>query len=217
LGFVWEVLATWESRYAALVEYKRKHGNCRVPTKSKDDASLGNWVSMMRLRRSQGRLSAERIRLLDQLGFVWNRAFEAQSGVAWESKYAELVEYQRMHGHCRVSTLSEDHANLGNWVSGMRRYRKQGKLNEERIRRLDKIGFVWTRTEEAWESKYAELVEYKRTHGHCRVPQSHSRLGRWVNTVRGYRRRAKLSEERVRRLDLLGFTWDMPPGPHPRD
>ena len=62
-----------------------------------------------------------------------------------------------------------------------------------------------------------ELVEYKRIHGHCRVPQSHSSLGRWVNTVRGYRRRAKLSEERVRRLDLLGFTWDMPPGSRQRD
>ncbi len=62
---------------------------------------------------------------------------------AWESKYAALVEYQRTHGHCRVSTLSKDDASLGKWVSTIRSYRKQGKLSEERIQRLTQLGFEW--------------------------------------------------------------------------
>jgi hypothetical protein len=115
---------------------------------------------------------------------------------------------------------SKDHASLGTWVSMMRAYRKKGKLSEDRIRRLNQIGFVWDGTlearmteaqEEAWESKYAALVEYKRTHGHCRVPirsKDHPSLGNWVRTMRGYRRRGKLSKERIRRLDELGFVWD---------
>ena len=65
--------------------------------------------------------------------------------------------------------------------------------------------------------RLSALVEYQREHGHYRVPQSHVSLGRWVSTVRGYRKQGKLSEERIRRLDALGFTWSMPKRPHRRD
>ena len=100
----------------------------------------------MRGYRKRGKLSEERIRRLDELGFVWDGALEAslkKSQETWESKYAALVEYQRTHGHCRVPSDAKEHDSLGMWVSTMRAYRKQGKLSEERIRRLDELGFVW--------------------------------------------------------------------------
>jgi len=213
IGFVWaRAEEAWESKYAALVEYQRVHGHCRVSAVSKDYASLSKWVRIMRVYRRRGKLDEERIRRLTQLGFVWDGASKARIAEAWESRYAALVEYQRTHGHCRVPTQSKDHASLSQWVSTMRGYRRRGKLDEERIRRLTQLGFVWDGAskagmEEAWESKYAALVEYQRTHGNCRVPCDTS-LGRWVSKMRKYRRWGKLSEERIRRLDELSFTWD---------
>jgi glycosyltransferase A (GT-A) superfamily protein (DUF2064 family) len=142
----------WESKYAILVEYRRVHGHCRVSTLSKDHARLGRWVGTIRGYRKQGKLSKERIRRLNQLGFVWDgrerKAVEARMEKAWESNYTALVKYQRAHGHCRVSTLSKNHARLGRWVSTMRGYRKQGKLSKERIRRLNQLGFVWNGRQE---------------------------------------------------------------------
>ena len=73
IGFTWtRAKEAWESHYAALVEYQRAHGHCRVPTQSKDHARLGNWVRMMRTYRKLDKLSEERIRRLTQLGFAWD-------------------------------------------------------------------------------------------------------------------------------------------------
>jgi len=63
--------------------------------------------------------------------------------ISWERRLKELEAFKKEHGHCRVSTLSKDHARLGRWVNTMRGYRRQGKLSEERIRRLNQLGFVW--------------------------------------------------------------------------
>ncbi|MGA2031333.1 MAG: helicase associated domain-containing protein [Thermoguttaceae bacterium] len=144
IGFVWTpTKAAWESKYAALVKYQRAQGHCRVSKLSKDHASLGNWVRTMREYRKRGKLSEERIRRLTQLGFEWDGTVEARAEEAWESKYAALVEYQRTHGHCRVPNQSKDLVSLYNWIGTMRRYRKRGKLSEERIRRLTQLGFRW--------------------------------------------------------------------------
>jgi len=207
LGFVWTRREeVWESKYAALVQYKRTHGHCRVPIESEDHARLGNWVSLMRVRKKQGKLSKERIRRLDELGFVWDAGSKVKRE-SWDSKYAALVEYQRMHGHCRVP---KSHASLCNWVRMMRGYRKRGTLSEERIQRLDALGFVWG-VLATWESNYAALVEYQRAYGHCRVPtksKDHARLGNWVSMMRLRKSQGRLSEERIRRLTQLGFVWD---------
>tara|TARA_B100001142_G_C14153230_1_gene585411 strand:- start:698 stop:892 length:195 start_codon:yes stop_codon:yes gene_type:complete len=33
--------------------------------------------------------------------------------------------------------------NLGSWVSERRKFKKKGKLSEERIAQLDTLGFIW--------------------------------------------------------------------------
>ena len=215
IGFSWTPAEeAWESKFAALVEYRRVHGDCLVPTLSKGHARLSNWVRGMRTYRKQGKLSQERIRRLTQLGFVWDGALEAKmeefSEGVWESKYAALVEYRRAHGHCRVPGRSKDHASLGRWVLRMRSYRRQGKLSQERIRRLTQLGFVWDAFEEQWERMFAALVEYKKAHGDCNLPASwppNSRLAAWVNTQRSYNTKGKLRPERKKQLGALGFQF----------
>ena len=70
LGFVWDdLVARWETMYAALVEFHKKHGHCNVSTLSK--TRLGLWVKNQRAAHRQGRLSKERISRLEQLGFDW--------------------------------------------------------------------------------------------------------------------------------------------------
>jgi hypothetical protein len=82
----------------------------------------------------------------------------------------------------------------------------------ERAQRLDEIGFVWRIVEkDAWELMFVTLMEYKQTHGHCNVPQKGGeckKLGKWVNTMRWHFKQGKLSVDRIRRLDMLGFVWN---------
>ena len=139
LGFAWEPRKQrWEEMLSALVEYKVKHGDCNVPYDWPENPRLGRWVQTLRTSRKHGKLTQARIRQLDGLGFVWSR-----QETSWHSMYGALAEYQRAHGHCRVSTLDKQHARLGNWVRTQRYARKKGKLSEERIRLLDQLGFVW--------------------------------------------------------------------------
>jgi hypothetical protein len=74
---------------------------------------------------------------------------------------------------------------------------------------LDGIGFIWNPRAEQWEIGYSALRTYKKSKGHCRVPQDYIeegfRLGEWVSRQR--QRKTKNLEDRIRRLDELGFDW----------
>ena len=65
-----------------------------------------------------------------------------------------------------------------------------------------------------WEAKFKLLEEFRKEHGHCRVPQKHSvnnvKLGNWVNTQRqSYQKylAGKNSPMTQERIDALQFTW----------
>jgi hypothetical protein len=138
---MWEPnIEKWEVMFADLIAYRAKHGDCKVPARWPGNPQLASWVHWQRTSRKLNTITQDHVKRLDKIGFVW-RGPEG----AWESKYAALIEYRRVHGNCRVPILSKDHASLGKWVSRMRGYRRQGKLSAERIRRLDALGFIWHR------------------------------------------------------------------------
>src|SRR5271157_5501886 len=62
-----------------------------------------------------------------------------------------------------------------------------------------------------WRQRLEELAAFKKTYGHCCVStldKRHVSLGNWVRTQRGRRRRGQLSQEQIRVLDQLGFSWE---------
>lgn len=86
IGFVWATLerghVPWEVRFEELMAYKHKYGDCLVPIGYKENPQLSSWVSTQRqemklLKEGKPtRLTEDRIRLLDDGGFVW----ESQRG-----------------------------------------------------------------------------------------------------------------------------------------
>jgi hypothetical protein len=191
--------AQWEEQFEALIAYEAKHGHCNVPTGSQ----LGNWVGTQRgAYKGQGsaKLSAERIKRLDEIGFDWDRR-----ATQWEDGFAELVAYKAKHGHCNVPTGAQ----LGNWVHAQRRARKgqgTGRLSAEQIKRLDDLDFVWDPLDAQWEEQFEALIAYEAKHGHCNVPRG-SQLGNWVGTQRTVYKDGKLSDQRVTRFEAIGFQW----------
>jgi hypothetical protein len=117
-----------------------------------------------------------------------------------------------VHGHCRISTLSEDCRLLGNWVHTQRTLHKQGRLDEERIARLDAIGFTWDLRREIWEAMFAALEEYRHATGHCDVPQAYAdnpKLGNWVMMQRAGYKAGRLDGEQIERLQAIGFRFSI--------
>mmetsp|Transcript_8179 Transcript_8179/g.14953 ORF Transcript_8179/g.14953 Transcript_8179/m.14953 type:complete len:590 (-) Transcript_8179:233-2002(-) len=68
----------------------------------------------------------------------------------------------------------------------------------------------------SWEKRYNELIEFKRIHSHCEVPQNYAEnasLGTWVNKQRMEHKSriegnsSSLNDTRLERLQLIGFRW----------
>ena len=79
VGFEWSPQDnSWNDLHRLLVEYEAEHGNCLVPQRYSKNKALGTWVgkqrTQYRLRREgkQTPLTEDRIKLLDEVGFVWS-------------------------------------------------------------------------------------------------------------------------------------------------
>ena len=205
LGFVWDARSDqWEEGLTYFRAYKRREGHCRVPNLHLENGfGLGGWVSRHRARKDK--LSSERQRQLDQLGFVWEPWEED-----WNEGYAHLKAYKNRENHCLVPTNHEEgRYPLGAWVIKQRA--KQIDILPDRRRKLNALGFVWDRGFEAgWEKGFNSLTQYKNREGHCRVPKAHIeqgyRLGMWVNGQR--QKKGTMPIQRRKRLDSIGFIWD---------
>jgi len=155
--------------------------------------------------KKNGELEAKRITRLENLGFEWD-----PFATAWERHFAGLVQYRNEYNNCNIPTGWAQNPQLANWTATQRRLKNQGKLEKERVMRLEALGFIWDQLSAAWESKFSELVHYKKVNGNCDVPTAslkNPQLGSWVSEQRKAKKNAKLSRDKVRRLEDLGFNW----------
>ncbi len=73
---------------------------------------------------------------------------------------------------------------------------------------LNEIGFSWEPRDFIWQQHYQELLDYKKMNGNSNVPQGYSdkRLVTWVLTQRNYRKKQKLSYDKIKLLNEIGFS-----------
>jgi hypothetical protein len=102
---------------------------------------------------------------------------------------------------------------LGRWVGHQRQNKLNGLLTPSRISTLDSIGFSWDiRRDRQWEIGLQNLRRYLELHGDCLVPASfvfdNFNLGAWVNNRRQEFLEESLSEEKIKALEELSFSWN---------
>ncbi len=128
----------------------------------------------------------------------------------WEALFQALVAFKENQGHCGVPQRWSENPELARWVSTQRYHYKKGKLGEERVARLEDLGVEWDPVTANWEEMFQALVAFKENQGHCGVPnkwRENPQLATWVSNQRQTFRKGELSEERVVRLEALGFEW----------
>lgn len=62
--------------------------------------------------------------------------------IKWDNQFKELQKFQKKTGHCLVPFHYDANPSLGLWVSNQRC--RKDKLSEDRLDRLDAIGFEWS-------------------------------------------------------------------------
>ncbi|VEU37781.1 unnamed protein product [Pseudo-nitzschia multistriata] len=166
---------------------------------------------------------ATRIRRLNEVGFVWD-AREA----SWQDMYQRLLVYKEQNnGSTMVPFVPQDHRSnnkssgsteqqsesLGVWVKVQRHKKQLGEMSEKRLVLLNEIEFVWDPQEAQWAEMFDRLCKYQKENNGCtRVPRAYSpdpELGAWLNTNRRAYKRKTLPQERIDRLDSIGFVWEI--------
>ncbi|MSU63737.1 MAG: DEAD/DEAH box helicase, partial [Pedosphaera sp.] len=98
MGFIWHPDDDyWETMFQSLLDYKQRHGDCKVPCPCPENTQLGNWVRTQRAAQQSGILSAEHFQLLDEAGVRWSLTDEV-----WDGAFNELADYKQNHGNCNV-------------------------------------------------------------------------------------------------------------------
>jgi len=137
LSFVWDPLeVAWEEMFTQLTVYKQAHGDCNVSKHSKDNHKLGTWCSSQRENYYKNKIPADRLKRLEDLGFVWDR-----HEFTWEEMFVELTAHKQAHGDCNVPFHWKDNPKLARWCSSQRRIHKNNKLSPDRVKRLADLGF----------------------------------------------------------------------------
>ena len=132
-----------------------------------------------------------------------------QLGVSWDRSYGLLKKFKKDYGHCRVSQNRRvDTERLGTWVSTQRTFKD--RLSQDRIDRLNLLGFSWDPRIELWEGCFESLADFQKREGHCNTPSNLTangiRVSSWIERQRA--RRAQLTTHQIRRLNAIGFSWD---------
>jgi hypothetical protein len=129
----------WEKMLSEVQAFIKKHD--RLPSTNSSrvkERSLAVWCYRQRTEYRAGRLKADRLKHVEQLGLLQDRKREQ-----WKTRYKQVYQFSRIHG-----ALPKNHAidrterTLGRWCDHQRYLHSQGKQSKDRISILRTAGII---------------------------------------------------------------------------
>jgi superfamily II DNA or RNA helicase len=189
--------------------YHDQHGNLDAPTThvTATGFRLGAWLSAQRAERNGGTMPADRIRLLDQAGMIWDRL-----DAAWMSAYRDLRAFHGLRRHFEVPAdyRTADGIKLAEWQGTQRDAERAGKLTASRRALLDEIGFPWDPAEARWMRRYRELTDALARHGSPGNLPAGSPEATWLEGQHLAHHRGKLPAGKITLLEQAGIAVRRP-------
>lgn len=216
IGFDWSSKnkrRTFEEIYSLLVAYKKKYGNCIVPSTAVfEDVRLGNYVRQ--IRSGKMKITEVQRKKLNDIGFCWKR-MNYKKKLKFAEVYELITAYVLLHGNALIPSNYETPAGikLGQIVSSIRSGVR--RTTPEQKKKLNEIGFVWRVRKPGIKKSFEEIYEllklYVNEYGDCLVPQNFifhdEKLGIYVSRYRAAKER--FSPEKRKLLDEIGFAWQL--------
>ena len=149
IGMVWEnrnQLAkneAWQNQFSGVYAFYLENGHLEIPDDYAEGKgkSLALWLSRQRSQKSAGKLSAEQIASLNELGMDWLTSAERD----WENHYESAKEYYNKNGTLDIpcAYVDENGFPLGMWMWRIKANKVKLKTtgaNGNQLERLQKIG-----------------------------------------------------------------------------
>lgn len=176
---IFKLSSTWD--HAAKVEDARIQGKTRFLLKGKGDSKIP--------ADSKPEHDVSTIATSDKAtnkpllfpGSNLPARFRSHQTENWMERFQELVAFRNQHGHCLVPNVFKENLPLAEWVKRQRyqyklfRLGQRSTMSVERMKSLEKLGFVWNSHDQVFEERLKELEDYRAIHGDCNVPSRYSR------------------------------------------
>jgi superfamily II DNA or RNA helicase len=136
IGFLWNIVdSLWYEKYDTLKIYLHKNSWAGLNTKNK---SLFGWITQQRKDYKKGRLSAERIMLLNMLGIDWTPMENN-----WHRMFEEYMEFREKYNMPVVPSADKSFKRLWSWCVTQRANYRNKKLTQAQLQMLNDAGFLW--------------------------------------------------------------------------
>lgn len=148
---------------------------------------------------------------------------EAEHDSLWLAMFHQLVFYHLQNGHCFVPLRDRRHPQLAAWLERQVVLFHKGRLSKNQQREMEALGMEWDygddrrksrqHAETRWEERFAEMVSFKKKHGHLRITlknQLSAGLMHWRDNQRIRFRKGVMSPEQKTRLEAIGLEWVQP-------
>ncbi len=115
----------WKVGFKYAEQYFIEHKDINVPIDyiTSDGFPLGDWINQQRIKYRKGKLSCERINMLEKYNMVWNPL-----DALWNTGYKYAQEYYKDYGNLDIpyTYITEDGFKLGVWLYKQRtKYKKK--------------------------------------------------------------------------------------------
>lgn len=214
IGMVWRKAYhnKWDKLYEVAKSYYDKYHNLLVPVSyiTSTHERLGEWIIRQRKIYAEGRMSKEKIELLEAIGMVWDtKEYE------WNEMYVLAKKYYAENHNLQVSVnyVTTDGRNLGEWIIKKRQAYKNNTISKKEIEALEAIGMIWDVHDEKWYKKYNEAKKYYEKYGNLSIPNNYltedgTPLREWLHRQRYIYQKNKLSQDRIIALSNIGMIWN---------
>jgi hypothetical protein len=185
-GFTWGLkfenhYEKWLNMYFQIYIFHYQNNSTSVSEADGHNSKLVKWIKQQKEDYNNGILLQLQIDLLKELDFDWT----IDPPHTWDDMYEELVQYHANHG----STLINGNINieLGRWTKQQRKDHLKGRLDGDKIKKLERLGFDWNPEDADWNAMFHRLANFRKKYNSTLVPNTFGEdppLGRWVSIQR---------------------------------
>jgi predicted helicase len=202
INFIWnKEEASWFKNFDEIKKMHNSGLNINIP-KTKNPSALANWLTSQRKNKRRGILSEEKIRLLDDLGLIWDK-----NDYLWDMNY-KILRDVHLNG---LKLDHKDKLTLQQWVQSKRQNYKKGLLSEEQRKLLEEINIIMNPYDDIWATNFNKLKKMKESGFNINLfPKTgeYKHLVSWCGSQRQNFKKNLLDEKRIQQLNDLGFQWD---------
>ena len=143
---------SWDESYELLLQHAKANpgwdGNIRERFTTDGGYGLGRWARTQRHAHKNGKLDAEKVKKLQASGISMAVIDTGAPKLSWEDSYLLLDQHAKNNpnwdGIIRERFKTGTGYGLGRWARAQREAFKAGKLDDDKIKKLEKVGLKFS-------------------------------------------------------------------------